>query len=397
MALLMLPASVMADASSDFVAKAKQNLSAHQNELAISNLTQAIELAPKNIEAYRLRAPVFAIMGQNKQCLSDFTAVIQLDPKNPTNYFNRALIWGRLDHRAQAIDDYSKAIQLSPKFVDAYLARGADYSETGDYTNAIKDETTAIELNPTASVAYACRGRTYAYMREFEKALKEFDQAIEINPDDPKVYTLRATVYNRLGKYELAINDCNEAISLNKKKMGVSGDDPESYFTRAKAFTGKGDYEAAVHDYNMVISLIPKYSAAYSDLGLLMVRQGNYKEGIANCEKAVELAPNIAYGHNNLAWILAICPEASLRDGARALEEAKRACELTNWKDPFCIGTLAAAYAETGSFVNAVKWEKKSIDMGLPKSEMTNAQKYLKLYEEKKPYHEGAFGVSIAQ
>jgi hypothetical protein len=47
---------------------------------------------------------------------------------------------------------------------------------------------------------------------------------------------------------------------------------------------------------------------------------------------------------------------------------------------------LAAAYAETGDFEQAIKWGKKSIELGFPPKEMPNAQKCLALYQQGKPY-----------
>ncbi len=57
---------------------------------------------------------------------------------------------------------------------------------------------------------------------------------------------------------------------------------------------------------------------------------------------------------NNLAWALAACPNAQLRNGAEAVELATRACELTGYQNPTPLATLAAAYAETGQFREAV-------------------------------------------
>lgn len=41
------------------------------------------------------------------------------------------------------------------------------------------------------------------------------------------------------------------------------------------------------------------------------------------------------------------------------MEYATRACELSQWKKPNAIDTLAVAAADTGDFKTAVKWEAK--------------------------------------
>ena len=73
------------------------------------------------------------------------------------------------------------------------------------------------------------------------------------------------------------------------------------------------------------------------------------------------------------------------------MEYGLRACELSNWKDPFCLGTLAAAYAEAGKFPEAVKWQSRALDFSdiYGKSATDLARQRLLLYEAHKPYHEG--------
>ena len=61
--------------------------------------------------------------------------------------------------------------------------------------------------------------------------------------------------------------------------------------------------------------------------------------------------------------MLAACPRAEYRDGARAVELARRGCELTNWQDPNILDTLASAYAECGRFEEAVAWAIKSLEL----------------------------------
>jgi tetratricopeptide (TPR) repeat protein len=84
----------------------------------------------------------------------------------------------------------------------------------------------------------------------------------------------------------------------------------------------------------------------------------------------------------------ATCLVAELRDGPEAIENATKACELTNWKSGRYVGTLAAAYAEAGNFVSAIEWQKKAIDL-LTEEGRPLQQPYfesrLKLYESRQP------------
>ncbi len=92
---------------------------------------------------------------------------------------------------------------------------------------------------------------------------------------------------------------------------------------------------------------------------------------------------------NNLAWTLATCPDASLRDGKAALNYALRACQVSNWQNAAAIDTLAAAYAETGDFDNAVKYENKYLtSLSLSTSDAAEGEARLALYQAHQPYHE---------
>jgi serine/threonine-protein kinase len=81
---------------------------------------------------------------------------------------------------------------------------------------------------------------------------------------------------------------------------------------------------------------------------------------------------------------------AEVRNGAKAVENATRACELTNWKNAWYVATLAAAYAEVGDFDSAIKWQKKAIDLLTEEEEELQAgfEVQLTLYQSGKPYRE---------
>lgn len=86
--------------------------------------------------------------------------------------------------------------------------------------------------------------------------------------------------------------------------------------------------------------------------------------------------------------MLATCPETKLRDGSKAVTSATRACELTQWKKGRPLAALAAAYAESGDFQSAVRWQQKAIELTLEEdSSKRYYQSCLERYRSGKPCH----------
>jgi tetratricopeptide (TPR) repeat protein len=149
------------------------------------------------------------------------------------------------------------------------------------------------------------------------------------------------------------------------------------------------DPDQALADFDEAIRLDPSPAMAWYQRGVVHQRRKEYEPAVADLTEAVKHDPQIAQCLNALAWLLATCPEAGFRDGAKAVEEATRACELTAWKNRECLDTLAAGCAEAGRFDDAVKWQKKALeDEHAPEEARKAMQQRLQLYQEGKPYRE---------
>ena len=79
--------------------------------------------------------------------------------------------------------------------------------------------------------------------------------------------------------------------------------------------------------------------------------------------KGAEITPDYPEAQKNLARVLAICPQASLRNGNKAVDLAVRANQLTGDGNPLFLRTLAAAYAEAGRFPEAVKTAQRALQL----------------------------------
>src|SRR5262249_1140316 len=112
-----------------------------------------------------------------------------------------------------------------------------------------------------------------------------------------------------------------------------------------------------------------------------------WQAALENFEAALRAAPDNPFACNNLAWMLATCPDEKLRDGLRAVALARQACQATEEKHAFCLGTLAAALAETGAFAAATCRQEQGPEL-YPEEEKPAGQARLELYRAGQPYRE---------
>ncbi|MFA5252008.1 MAG: tetratricopeptide repeat protein, partial [Phycisphaerae bacterium] len=126
-------------------------------------------------------------------------------------------------------------------------------------------------------------------------------------------------------------------------------------------------------------------------LGQVLVQSGKIDEAITHFEDALRQKPDWIEPMNNLAWLLAVSKETTIHNPTKAVGVAWRACELTNYRRPDLLDTLAAAYAAAGDFSKAVETAEKAL--GLCQSPGLNSLKKeiesrLVLYKAGKPYIE---------
>ena len=186
------------------------------------------------------------------------------------------------------------------------------------------------------------------------------------------------------GQFDEAINNFRKSIQINPNNC-------EALKNLGDALAAKGRFDEAIEHYRKALQINPNFPDALNNLGVALAAKGQFDEAIKNYYKAIQINPNSSGALNNLAWVLAAAPKDELRNGAEAVRLAEHACELTHYGESLLIGTLAAAYAESGRFQEAVataeKAEQLATDAGLTSVAEKNRQ-LLEFYRAGKPYHE---------
>jgi tetratricopeptide (TPR) repeat protein len=347
--------------------------------------SEQIRADPTDAFALWMRGVAGRGAGNLDQALADVTESIRLAPSFIQALITRAYIWQEKNRPEQAMVDANVAIGLDHRSSAAFLARAFLYCDARQFEKALRDFEQAIALGSRAVAIHSTRGFIYLEMKELEKANAEFQHALLIEPNRPDVYLGIGTLQSLQSHYE-------ESLSAYKKAIELDPHNADPHGARATIFLILGEKKKALAELNEAIRLDSTCASRLRTRGTLRFDNGDFKHALTDLESAIRFAPNDADAHAIRAWVLATCPDSRIRDGAVAVVAATRACELTGWREPRSIQTLAAAHAETGDFESAINWQQRAID--LLAANDVNKYEYRKLlerYKTKKPCRRLAF------
>jgi len=188
--------------------------------------------------------------------------------------------------------------------------------------------------------------------------------------------------------------DTQDWATVAKILQGLERTNPKSWELRsieAYIATLRHRYSEAVAHYDRALAFLPESnrtgrSKLYVDRATAQALNGSYHAARVDLEKAIALDKNNILAHNNYAWLLATCPDDSVRDGHRAVQHARGASETLKHGSPIILDTLAAAEAEIGDFRSAVKDEKRALSS--EKGDRSLYNQHLQSYMKASPVRE---------
>ena len=179
--------------------------------------------------------------------------------------------------------------------------------------------------------------------------------------------------------------------TLFEHALRVTRNNACAHFSLGNELADQGRIPEAMKEWETALEIDPNRADIQGRIGGTLGRQGDYAGAVARYRRALQIDPQQADVMNNLAWLLATCPEASLRNGAEAVQLAEKACQITEYHRTIIVGTLGAAYAEAGRFADAVATAQKACELaGIFKEEalLAKNQELLEIYRSGKAYHE---------
>ena len=255
------------------------------------------------------------------------------------------------------------------------------YLDKGRIDDAIVEARAAVSAESESADAHGVLGAALARRGPSDEAIAQLETALRLNP------RLARAHYN-LGNVFVQKGDIETGIDHYEQELRIQPQFAEGHNNLANALFKKGQIDQGLAHLKIALELNRNYPEAHNNLGIALSQTGRMPEAIAEWEKVLELQPDNLEANCNLAWILATYPDASVRNGARAVECAKRAIQLSDGKNARIWRLAAAAYAEAGRFPDAVKAAQNGIGIAEAEGNSTliqTLQANLKVFEQGLP------------
>ncbi len=298
----------------------------------------------------------------------------------PSNWTNRDFA----EHYDEAIAEAQRALEAWPGYAEAHYNLGNALAGRGQVDAAIAHYQKVLEIKPNNAETLNNLGYALARRGEFDKAIAHFQKSLEIKPDSAEIH------YN-LGNALAGRGRVDSAIAHYQKALEIKPDFAEAHANLANVLLGQGQWDEALRHLRKVVELSPEGAGPRNTLGAVLATVGRFDEALSQFREAVQIQPNNAEARKNLAWLRATCPQASLRNGAEAIEQARRADQLCGSRRPDVLDVLAAAYAEAGRFPEAVVTAQKALHLATQQHNQGLADALrarLTGYEDKTPYRQ---------
>jgi tetratricopeptide (TPR) repeat protein len=329
-------------------------------ESVLDLYTKLLEVAPENENVYMQKAAAHQLLDQDEEAMATIDSLIEKDDSSIMALQMKArLLLSDEDNDEKTVEVLDRALKLDPYDTATRDLRMRFFMAREQYPNAIAEAKKILEKEPDSIGVMDRLGLLYTLDEQPDKAVEMYGEILrrmspsyigQLPPRSRPIFLMQRINYLR---------------------------------SRGDAFLSTGEHENAIEDYDEALDLgdqIEEMQASISG-------------------QDFEYTPNDGV-LNNLAWVLATSTNDDLRNGKRAIELARRACEVTEYKMPHILSTLASGYAEDGDFEEAIKWIEKGLEVNEAREidevvteeekerQRKSLEKELESYRQKKPWRE---------
>ena len=404
---------------------------------SIAAFERALQLAPGDMPAMVWLGRSYQEQGQPDRAASYFERALQVAPDTVAALAGLGQSALAQNNYARAVEVLEKALSIDPRVASIHSPLAMAYRGLGDEQKAeahlrqwdnvdilVPDPLRQqLDLAVQSGLAYELRGVRALEARDFTAAAEHFRAGAKLTPGTT---ALGRSLRHKLGTALALAGDINGAVAQFEEvvrlaesdtrdepaakahySLGVlaasSGSvaDAEKQLTSAlqhnpnylEARLALGDvrrrtgrFEQAMADYQEALGIDPRSAEARFGYAMALVRLNRYREVRDWLEESARTFPERREFSHALARILAAAPDATVRDGQRAMALIKAL--FSSDQSPDVVETMAMVAAELGDFPQAVAIQREVLEAARQAGQSGAVPRLttnLRLYEQGQP------------
>lgn len=353
---------------------------AENDDRKLGDLNQAVKIDPTNKDALRARGLYLLGKGKTEEAVKDLAKLVEVDEGSAVAYHALAEAYTNLGQTDKAIEALKQAEKIDPDSALTFTLRARLHALNNDTKSALKDLEKSLDLQPRNAAALIMRARILMADDKLEQAKHDVEKALIIQPGMVQAMLLRAMINGAEGQFADAASDLEKLLRGQPNNLSWK-------LQLAAYYQADKRPRKAIKLLGEILEDDPQNLLALRARGDALLSVGRHADAVKDYNAALKIEPEHSGVLNNLAWVLATSPRDNVRNGKRSVELGTKACEVTEYKEPHILSTLASGYAETGDFETAIKWSKKAVEMA--EGEMAKQlKKELQSYKMGKPWRE---------
>jgi tetratricopeptide (TPR) repeat protein len=347
-----LPGSLSSVIVAALICRAHAQASYWQNSEAL--WTHTLACTRDNLIAHYNFGNALLQKGDVNGAIIEYREALKVDSHNAVarNNLGTALLQKR--EADEAMHQYRQAIQDDPGYILARINLANQLLPEGQVDEAIDQYREALKIDPEDPAALHNLGNALLQNGDVDEAIAQYQAEIKVNADYALAHYNLGNALAQKGQLDSAITEYLEALKL----------DPGyalAHANLANVLWQKGQVDEAVDQYQQALKINPDDAAAHNNLGAALLQKRRFNEAAAQFLAALKIKPESVDYQNAAARSIWILSTSENPNGSDTIAMAIEANQLTSSANPVILRVLAAAYAQSGDFHDAIETAHSAI------------------------------------
>jgi len=249
---------------------------------AINEITQYININPKEKSGYEYRGDYHKYNNEYAKALADYKKCLRLSPDDPDIYNSIGQLYDDLNEYAKAINYYDKAIKIKNDYYYYYYCKAISLYYMNKFSECEKNIDKSLELDKTYFPPLLYKGYISETRREFNKTIETDKMILSYDYNYKSALEQMARVYIELRNMDEAQKVLEQLFNLDKNNRGY-------YINSASINNLKKEYDKAKEQYLTLLSINSKSNYTYSYLADISIRLKDFKASDEYYKKSLDL------------------------------------------------------------------------------------------------------------